>query len=43
MDIRTTKGMNEKWYKKELYNSYSSSDIIVVLTSRMMRWMGHVG
>jgi hypothetical protein len=28
-----------KWYNEELHNPYSSSDIIVVFTSRM----GHVG
>jgi hypothetical protein len=32
-----------KWHNKELHNPYSSSDIIVLLTSRMIRWMGHVG
>jgi hypothetical protein len=32
-----------KGHNKELNNPYSSSDIIVVLTPRMIGWMGHVG
>jgi hypothetical protein len=32
-----------KWHNKKLYNLYSLLDIIVVLTSRMIRWMRHVG
>jgi hypothetical protein len=43
MDITASKGMNEKWHNEELLNPYSSSDIIVVFTSRMIRWMRHVG
>jgi hypothetical protein len=40
MDITASKG---KWHNKELQNPYSSSDIVMVLTSRMIRGMGHVG
>jgi hypothetical protein len=32
-----------KRHSKELHNPYISSDIIVILTSRMIKWMGHVG
>jgi hypothetical protein len=32
-----------KWHNEELHNPYSSSDIIVVLASRRISWMAHVG
>ena len=38
-------GVREEWnilHKEELYDLYSSSNIAVVIISRLMRWAGHV-
>jgi hypothetical protein len=31
-----------KLYKEELHNLYSSPNIITIIKSRRMRWIGHV-
>jgi len=39
-----SKRVRRDWrtYNEELHNLYSSPDIIIVIKSRRMRWIGHV-
>ena len=35
-------GVGRRLHNNELYDQYSSSNIIRVIKSRIMRWVGHV-